>query len=424
MINFLLKGLFRDRSRSLFPILIVSLSVAIVVLGHAYIEGAMGDIVEVNAKFDAGHVKIMTKAYEKQQSLRPNDMALTGISSLTKKLAQGYPNYDWLPRIKFGGLLDFPDKNGETIAQGSVAGIGAHFISKDSQEIDNLSLRSSLAKGRLIEKSGEALVSDQFFNSLGLKLGQRGTLIGSSMEGGTAVANFTIVGTVKFGVGAMDRGALLADISDVQNALYMDDAASEILGFHQKGFDQLSTETIQVQFNERYAAGDQYSPVMKTIRDQEGFATYIDLANYMGSIMVVIFTFIITLVLWNSGIRNGIRRYSEFGIRLAIGEDYQHVYFTQVAEAFAVGLIGSILGTLIGLAPAYYLQENGIDISGMMDSSTSAIMMQDVIKAKVTSTTLWIGMVPGILSTVAGALIAGLGIFKRNTAQLFKELEI
>ena len=40
MIIFLLKGLIRDRSRSLFPFLTVVLGVTLTVFGHSWIKGA------------------------------------------------------------------------------------------------------------------------------------------------------------------------------------------------------------------------------------------------------------------------------------------------------------------------------------------------------------------------------------------------
>ena len=36
---------------------------------------------------------------------------------------------------------------------------------------------------------------------------------------GLAIHNFVLVGTIRFGINAMDRNAMLADISDIQYAL-------------------------------------------------------------------------------------------------------------------------------------------------------------------------------------------------------------
>ena len=63
MIRFLIKGLLRDKSRSRLPIIVVSIGVMLTVWMHAYITGFMGDAIEMNARFSAGHLKVMTRAY-------------------------------------------------------------------------------------------------------------------------------------------------------------------------------------------------------------------------------------------------------------------------------------------------------------------------------------------------------------------------
>jgi putative ABC transport system permease protein len=57
----------------------------------------------------------------------------------------------------------------------------------------------------------------------------------------------------------------------------------------------------------------------------------------------------------------------------------------------------------------------------MMQGAT--MMISNVIRARVTPVAAVIGFVPGLLGTVLGTMMAGIGIFKRQTAQLFKELE-
>jgi putative ABC transport system permease protein len=63
----------------------------------------------------------------------------------------------------------------------------------------------------------------------------------------------------------------------------------------------------------------------------------------------------------------------------------------------------------------------GIDVTSMMKNST--MMFTDVIRAEVTPFTYLIGFLPGMLATFLGTAISGIGIYKRQTSQLFKELE-
>jgi putative ABC transport system permease protein len=69
------------------------------------------------------------------------------------------------------------------------------------------------------------------------------------------------------------------------------------------------------------------------------------------------------------------------------------------------------------------MQTYGLDISEFTKNATTGIMMPNLVRSRITPPDLYIGFIPGVLSTVAGTMLAGVGIFKRNTARLFKELE-
>ena len=131
-----------------------------------------------------------------------------------------------------------------------------------------------------------------------------------------------------------------------------------------------------------------------------------------------------SLVLWNAGLLGGLRRYGEIGVRLAIGENKSHVYRTLIYESVMIGIAGTIVGTAVGLFFSYLLQKYGLNLSTFTKGATSAsIMMPDMVRARITPADFYIGFIPGVISTVVGTSLAGIGIYKRKTAQLFKELE-
>jgi len=90
-------------------------------------------------------------------------------------------------------------------------------------------------------------------------------------------------------------------------------------------------------------------------------------------------------------------------------------------ESFLIGLFGTIAGVTVGMVVALYLQNHGVNLGAMMKNA--AIMMPSVFRAHITPATWYIGFIPGLLSTQIGTMLAGAGIYKRQTAQLFKELE-
>ena len=423
MIRFLFKGLLRDRHRSLFPVIIVAVGVFLTTFLYSWMNGVINDMTDSSAKFDSGHLKVMTRAYSILANQLPNDLALTGIDKIMGTLNSEYPGYDWTARIKFGGLLDTPDENGESKSQAPAAGLGIDLLGKNSKEVERLNIRKAIVKGRIPQKPGEILISDEFAKRMDVGVNSKVTLLSTSSSGAMAVQNFIISGTVEFGITAMDRGAIIADVSDVQYALEMLNGAGEILGYSKDMFYNYKTaDKMAAEFNKKYSKPeDKYSPIMLTLEDQNGLREYLHYVNVVIFFIIGVFLIAMSAVLLNAGLMSGIRRYGEVGIRLALGESKDQIYKSLLNESILIGIAGSIIGTAIGLALAYYMQEHGIDMSGQFKNST--LMVNNLIKAKISSTSYYIGFIPGLLATLLGTSLSGIQIFKRQTASLFKELE-
>jgi putative ABC transport system permease protein len=424
MIKFLLKGLIRDRSRSLFPVLTVFAGVFLAVFLYSYLNGVVSEMIKSTAHYNTGHLRIVTQAYAKEVDQNPNDLALIEVNNLLQMLNEEYPQMLWIPRIKIGGLLDIPDENGETKMQGPVSGLAVNLLSESSPEYRLLNIKDAIIRGEVPNKSGEILIADEFAKKLKIAPGDTVTFISSTMYGSMTMANFKIAGTVQFGITTMDRSAIFADISDIQYVLDMQDAASEILGFFSDDIyqDELAT-SIAASFNEKYKdPQDQFSPQMGTLPEESGLSDYLTMLDSISIIIIAIFIVAMSIVLWNAGLMGSLRRYGEIGVRLAVGEDKGHVYRTLILESVMIGVFGSILGTLAGTGIAYLMQVYGLDFSFIFKNSS--LMIPNEIRARVTFGSFIIGFAPGIISTVLGTSFAGIGIYKRQTSQLFKELEV
>jgi putative ABC transport system permease protein len=423
MIRFLFKGLLRDKQRSLLPVIIVAAGVSLTVLMVCYISGILGDFADFSARFSTGHVKIMTNAYAENSNQVPIDLALTDVSALLDEVKTDYPDMEWVLRTQFGGLLDVPDENGETRAQGPIMGISIDMFTPGSKEPERLTLDRILVQGEIPDKPGEILISDDLANKFEVKPGDEVTLMGSTMFGSMTFYNFIVAGTVRFGTVVMDKGAMIADISDIQIALDMYDASSEILGYLPGGYwDPEQAEIIKLGFNSKFSdPDDEFSPVMAMLTEQSDLASYLEMVDAMSFIMVFVFVLAMSIVLWNTGLIGGLRRYGEVGIRLAMGEEKGHIYRSMIWESILIGIIGSAFGTIVGLAFSYWIQEVGIDISGMTQGAT--MMMPASFHAKIVPQAWFIGFIPGLIASSVGNMLSGIGIYKRNTAVLFKELE-
>jgi len=425
MIRFLLKGILRDRSRSFLPIIIVSIGVMLTVMLTGYIRGVMGDVVNQTATFDAGHMKVMSRAYSENLDQIPNDLALDEVDSWLEKLRTEYSDVDWVERIKFGGLIDVLDEEGNSTGQGPVAGLSFNLYTANQSEVQRLDLEKALTQGKIPSQVNQILISDQFAKKLGLEIGDEVSYLGTTMNESMAFSVFTISGMVNFGQPLLDKGTIICDVQDIKQVLDMQNAAGEILGFLPNDvYKQDRTYEIADEFNTKYSSAlDEFSPTMKPLAEQGDMKSILTVTSSMSFILIGIFLFAMSIVLWNTGLLAGLRRFKEFGIRLAMGESKGHIYRTFTFEAIIIGTIGTIIGTLIGIAFIWYLQVYGIDISGMMSQVESSLMLPSRLRATVTPDLFFIGFIPGLFAMVLGNMLSGMGIYRRETASLFKELE-
>jgi putative ABC transport system permease protein len=407
----------------MFPILTVTVGVSLTVLIHCWVTGIFSDMIDVNARFSTGHVKIMSQAYLENIDQSPNDLALMNATDIIAEAESVFPDMNFTTRIRFGGLLDAPDENGETRSQGTVMGLGIDLFSADTREIDRMNIQTSLVEGEIPDESGEILISKEFADNLKVKLGDPVTLISSTMYGSMAMQNFRIVGMVEFGMSAMDRGAIIVDLADAQYALDMVDAASEIVGYFDNGiYEDDQAQQVVKDYNARFLdVTDEFSPIMQSLRQQNQLDAMLSYSEAMIGIIVFIFVLAMSIVLWNAGLLGGIRRYGEYGLRLAIGENKGHVFRSMISESVVIGIAGSFIGSIIGLGFALYLEVYGFDVSQFTQKTT--MMIPNVYRAHITPVAYFIGFIPGLFSTVLGTALSGIGIYRRKTAQLFKELE-
>ncbi len=431
MIGFWFRGLFRDKSRFLFPFVVVSIGVALVVALVGFMEGVFMGMIDMTANLDSGHLRLVNKPFYDEEHLRPLDRSLANQKETRDWLMKNSaPDVDWSPRIRWGAILDVPNERGETVSQTPVMGMAIDLKSQNSKEIERLRLKASLVRGTLPGKNNEMLMGIQLAEVLKVSVGQSVTLLGQSFDGGLVADNYQVSGLVRFGITAMDKKMVLIDLADAQNTFYMEDMVTDWLGYFPSGASFERYEKVKESMKSSltdwlrsppkdWARDD--SPIVLSIRDQQNIGAIMDKFRVIKGFVVGTFMFLMVLVLWNAGILSGIHRYGEMGLRLAFGEPHWKLILTLGIEGLGIGILGSAVGALFGGTFAWYLQEVGLNMGDTF--AQSGLMINDVVRARVTMGGFIQGIVPGIFASVAGTLVAAMAIFKRSEANLFRELE-
>jgi ABC-type multidrug transport system fused ATPase/permease subunit len=144
-----------------------------------FMRGTMGDIIDQNARYETGHLKIMTRAYAENKDQLPNDLGFIGVNELLDSVREQFPDVLWVKRIRFGGLIDVPDSTGNTRAQGPAAGMALELLNKQSGENERLNISKSLVTGTIPQQRGQAIIGHDFSEKLNLHVGDTITYFGT-----------------------------------------------------------------------------------------------------------------------------------------------------------------------------------------------------------------------------------------------------
>jgi putative ABC transport system permease protein len=431
MMRWIIQGIMRDKNRSLFPFLVVTSGVALVVFSFGFMEGIFMGMIDSTANLDTGHLRFVNKPFYDEEHLNPMDRALTAQKETGIWLRENSDSrIKWAPRIRWGAIADVPDENGETKSQTPIIGMALDLRSPDSQELQRLDLKNSLVEGRLPKKNKEILLGYELARTLEVGLEQTITLLGQTFDGGLATDNYTLVGIVRFGIFSLDKKMALIDLADAQDSFYMEDTVTDWLGFlpshvSSEEYIKFKTElqsrldTLKLHPPADWARDD--LPIVLSVLDQRNLDNLVAVFEMVKKIFVGIIVLLMVLVLWNAGLLNGIHRYGELGLLLAMGQTQWKLMWMMCIEALSIGVLGALAGSLIGGGVVYYLQEVGINMRDAF--AQTGMMMNDVMRGRLTTESFLLGVVPGLFASVLGSLFASVALFQRSEANLFRELE-
>ena len=225
----------------------------------------------------------------------------------------------WTPRIRFGGLIDIPDERGETRAQGPVVGFGVDLLRPGTAEPGTLNLPAAVIRGRLPARRGEALLSDELASRLGVRIGETATFIGSTRHGSFTTSNLIV---------PAPSGSVSPRSTAGRSSPTWRTCARPSTWPMPRGRSWATSLTDSTMMKKQAASQlSQRPPTPRTpslrppIRweNRAGSGT-LDLYDYLTGVLLVIFIIVMSIVLWNAGLMASLRRYGEFGLRLAMGE--------------------------------------------------------------------------------------------------------
>jgi ABC-type lipoprotein release transport system permease subunit len=237
---------------------------------------------------------------------------------------------------------------------------------------------------------------------LNLSLGDEIVLLTLDRRGAMAADKFEIVGLVKTGDPLIDQGMVMVPLASAQELLVMEGRITDVIAKVPEGdLQQISADLRAVlgPKNLELQQWDEINPMIRQIVGLDNGFMYI----FIGIIVLIVMSGVVNTVLVSM-----LQRTREFGVLMAMGTSTRAIGAVIMMEAVMLGVLGTALGTAIGLGLVAYFGRTGIDIGKMMGEDFQDIIgefyMDTVIYAEIDTDHLLITILGLLAATILSAL--------------------
>ena len=177
-------------------------------------------------------------------------------------------------------------------------------------------------------------------------------------DGSMGAQLFRVTGIFRSGAPEMDEGVVFILRSDAQNLFGLGNRITEaalLLGS--------SRQVPVVLAALKNDLSDVPVEILPWWQVQPFLQQFIQIDDAFFYVIVLIFFIVISIGILNTIMMSIFERVREFGVMMALGTKPKQVVKLVVEEAFALGLVGVVLGSLLGSAFTLYYAREGINLS-------------------------------------------------------------
>ena len=357
------RDLGRNRRRSFFSALAVSVSLAILMLMASVIQGEMGSAFEASILLQTGHIQVRAATYDENKSslkwqdlVQNPDQIATQIAAIPQVKAA-------TPRLFASGFLS----TGNESASARIYGI-------DPQSAANDPYREGMISGNYLtaDDSEGLLIGKPVADKLHLKAGDQVNLSVNTANGTVDEQTFTVRGIYTTGTYGFDSSTIFLPLVKAQVITQTENHASTVFVLLK------DTSYTDIVANALKGSGLKvltWKDLNSLILDWETMAQ-----SYI-SIFYLIVLAIAASVIINTLIMSVYERTREIGILSAIGMRSGRIMALFLAESSLLAVGGVLMGLVLGWLATYLFNIHGFYIGNM---GLTGMLVTDTIFAKLT----------------------------------------
>jgi ABC-type lipoprotein release transport system permease subunit len=353
------RNIWRHTRRTVIIVLAMSITLALMMWYDGLINGWTDAIYGNAVKVLGGNIQVHAKGYREEANSNPL-FPLADPQAVIKAAEANPLTLAATQRIKTGGLV--------TSREGAFS-VGIIGIEPEKELKVNI-IGQNVKEGRNITSDDldSVLIGKGLADAMGVQVGDRITMVGSSQHEQMRQRTMTVVGIFDLGLTDMEKQDVYISLREAQT-LYGVNGSTEVAIF----LDKLGQESSVI---------NAMKPALPGYEIESFQANYPELASTINTKSGVMNVFsVIIIAIAGVGILNLLlmavyERTREIGVLGAMGLKPNQISLLFILEGTMIGLVGAAAGIVFGLAINGYLMKVGLDFGDLSGFANYAALMQ------------------------------------------------
>jgi putative ABC transport system permease protein len=401
MLRLALRNVFRQRTRSALTLAAIMFGVVGLLLSGGFVHDMFDKLAEAIIHSQTGHVQLAKAGFFTRGFRAPEKYVVPDPQALAERIARLPQVADITARVQFSGLLNNGRTNlsihGEGIEPGKEARLATHLVIKEGR---------SLADA---DRFG-ALLGEGVARALKLAPGDRIALLTSSVEGAMNTLDFEVVGVFQSLSKDYDARAVKISLPAAQELLNTRGANVLVVSLHQTA----DTTAVASQLRALTAADDLEVKGWHELNDF--YPKTVALYERQFGVLQLIILVLVLLSVVNSVNMSLFERVGEFGTMRVLGDTSRRVCAVLIAEGLALGVAGSALGIVLGVAVALGISAVGIPMPPPPNSNLGYVAEIRLVPAVVAA-----AFFTGVAATILASILPAVRASRMPIAEALKQ---
>lgn len=346
LFSFALRNVFRQKVRSAATLAAIAIGVAGLILAGGFVKDIFIQLGEAIIHSQTGHIQITRAGYSDNKTRAPEKYLIDDGEALKAKLLQSVPGIDQaISRLGFTGVINNGRRDlgivGEGIEPDGEAKLGTFLRYLEGRALSN-------------DDIDGIVVGEGVARSLGLKIGDRVTVVMTLAAGAVNTLDFELIGVFQSFSKEFDARAVRISLEAAKTL--MDTNGIHLLVVQLN--DTATTAAALSATNQELAKLGLEAQAWYALSDF--YEKTVELYDRQFGVLRLIILIMVLLSVINSVNMTLFERTREFGTMRAIGDRSDWVFRLIMIESFWLGLIGGLLGMILGCLAALGISAIGI----------------------------------------------------------------